>query len=283
GKSCGAERKVAGSAWGTWPSLSLLRRRACAGCGVLMALPRRTALAVATVLTAVAVTEAAAIAIAVAEPKTAVVALAIAVDLAHHRGRALLVLAHSNREIAHHILAQPLLPLDLVESGRRRLDVEQGEMRFAVLAQPIGQGFHAPLFGLGDLAAHLLDDGFELGGQVFDLLRARVLARDKDVFIERHGCLSSLGAPPGAKPFETFRERLECSEGGNTGRRTIGSCRTALCHAAVRSVPSRERAEAAVLRRSGEKGRRRGGVAGLRAHPPPLARRAARGGRGELL
>src|SRR5262249_60170561 len=29
-------------------------------------------------------------------------------------------------------------------------------------------------------------------------------------------------APPGAKPFEPFRERLECSEGGNTGRRTIG-------------------------------------------------------------
>jgi len=26
---------------------------------------------------------------------------------------------------------------------------------------------------------------------------------------------------PGAKPFEPFRERLESSEGGNTGRRTI--------------------------------------------------------------
>ena len=89
------------------------------------------------------------------------------------------MLVHANGEIAQHVFVEPLLPLDLVERGRRRIDVEQREMRLAVLAQAIGEGLHAPLLGLGDLAAHLLDDAFELGGQFFDLLRADVLARRK--------------------------------------------------------------------------------------------------------
>ena len=183
------------------------------------------------------------------------------------------MLVHPHRKIAQHVLAQPLLPLDLIEGGRGRLDVEQSEMRFAVFAQTVGEGFYAPLFGLGDLASHLLDDGFELGGQLFDLLRARVLARDEDVFVERHRCLSLVWRSfPGAKPFESFRERLECCEGGNTGRRTIMSCRAASGRAADRSVPSRDRAEAAVIRSSGEKARRPTTCRTLTATVPTLDR-----------
>jgi len=48
------------------------------------------------------------------------------------------VLAHPNGEVAHHVLAQPLLPLDFIERGGRRIDIEQREMPFAVLAQTIG-------------------------------------------------------------------------------------------------------------------------------------------------
>src|SRR6476661_7220533 len=93
------------------PWLSLLASRAGRGVFVV-AFPRRTAvaltLAIAAVLATVAIAEAA--------------ALTIAVDLAHHRGGTFLVHVHANREVAQHVLAEPLLPLDLVEGGRRRVD-----------------------------------------------------------------------------------------------------------------------------------------------------------------
>src|SRR3954454_7108728 len=41
-----------------------------------------------------------------------------------------------------------------------------------------------------------------------------------------------------------LRERLECSEGGNTGRRTNGSCRIERIKTAVRSAPSRDQRSA---------------------------------------
>src|SRR4030095_16531734 len=55
-----------------------------------------------------------------------------------------------------------------------------------------------------------------------------------------------VGADPGAKPSEPFRERLECCEGGNTGRRAIWPCHNRIC-VAVRSAPGRDRAEAVVI------------------------------------
>src|SRR5262249_57886877 len=130
----------------------------------------------------VAIAEAAAITITKAE--TPIVALAVTVGLAHHRGGAVLVLMHTNREVAQHILADPLLSLDLVEGGRWRVDIEQGEMRLAVLTQTVGEGLNAPLLGLGDLAPRLFDDGLELRGQFFDLLRARVWAREGEALGE---------------------------------------------------------------------------------------------------
>src|SRR5262249_50582081 len=176
-----------GSAFGEAPWSSLLH--SCAGEGrFVVAFPRRTAVAlavaVATVLTTLAIAETAAVTITKAE--TPIVALAVAVNLTHHRGGAVLVLVHPNCDVAQHFLAEPLLSLDLLEGGRRRIDIEQGEMRLAVLAQTVGEGLHAPLLGLGDLATHLFDDGLELGGQCFDLLRAGVLAREEDVFVEWH-------------------------------------------------------------------------------------------------
>ena len=104
---------------------------------------RRTAVAIAVAIatdaaaTAVAIpvtAEAAATAAAIAEAAAAIVALAIAIDLAHHRGGAFLVLLDADREVAQHVLVEPFLPLDLVDRGRRRVDVEQREMRLAVLA-----------------------------------------------------------------------------------------------------------------------------------------------------
>jgi hypothetical protein len=38
-------------------------------------------------------------------------------------------------------------------------------------------------------------------------------------------CFKSSVLDPGAKPLEPFGERLECSEGGSTGRRAKWPCR----------------------------------------------------------
>src|SRR5262249_20048239 len=141
------------------------------------------------------VTEAATIAVAeTAAP--ALIALAIPIDLAHHHRGAFLELLDPHREVAQHIFIEPLLPLDLVDHGRRRVEVHEGVVRLAVLAQPVGERLDAPLLELGDLAAHLLDDALEMGGQLLDLLRARVLAREEDVLIEGHGMPFPLLCPP---------------------------------------------------------------------------------------
>ena len=94
---------------------------------------------------------------------------------------------HANREIAQHILIQSLLALDFSEGARRGIDIEQGKMRLSILVQPIRERFETPLLGFCDLPSHLLDHAFELSREFLDLLRAGVLSRQEDVFIERHG------------------------------------------------------------------------------------------------
>ena len=64
--------------------------------------------------------------------------------------------------------------------------VQEREVGLAVLANPVGEGLDAPIFGLGDLSAHLFDDVFVLRGHFVNLLRRDVLARHVDVFIQRH-------------------------------------------------------------------------------------------------
>ena len=71
------------------------------------------------------------------------------------------------------------------------------------------------------LPPSLLDDARDLGGQFFDLLGARILTREKYMLIKRHGSPFLVGADPGGKPFEPFGKDSKCSEGGNTGRRTV--------------------------------------------------------------
>ena len=118
---------------------------------------------------------------------------------------------------------QAFLSLDFVERGGWCVNIEQRHVRLAVLPDAVGEGLQPPIFVFGDLATHLSNDTGQLGGQFFDLLRAQVLARKVDVFVQRHECLSLLFKSsvldPGAKPLEPFGERLECSEGRSTGRR----------------------------------------------------------------
>src|SRR6201996_300177 len=125
--------------------------------------------------------------------------------------------------MADHVFADPLLTLDLRDSGRGRVDVEQHKMRLAILVHAIGQRTHAPVLGLGDLAARLFDDAGHLGGQFFDLLGARILTREKNMLIKRHGypflVLARFPAASPSRPSEKDSTiKLRRRKHGTTGR-----------------------------------------------------------------
>src|SRR5882757_206824 len=122
---------------------------------IVVARPARTT--VAAIAAAVAIAAEAAIAVAT-ETAAAIVAITVAIGLAHHRGGAFLVLIDANGEIADHVFADPLLPLDLGDGRRRAIDVQENEMGLAILVHPVGERTYAPVFHLHDLAAELLDD-----------------------------------------------------------------------------------------------------------------------------
>src|ERR1700730_5286247 len=179
---------------------------------------------VTTITTTVTIATEAAVAVA-ADPAATVVAITIAIRLAHHGRRTFFVFFDANGQIANHVFADPLLALDLGDSGRRRVDIQQHKMCLAVLVHAVGQRTHAPVLGLGDLAARLCDDAGHLGGQFFDLLGARILTREKNMLIKRHGCpFQVLARFPAASPSNPSERTRISSEGGSTGRRTDWPC-----------------------------------------------------------
>src|SRR5205814_1628073 len=149
-RSCGGERKVGGPAMMRTAWCLLLARRHCRRRRRLFAVTRaaRPVAAIPAIAKAVAaIAEAVA---TIAEASTAaLVALAVAVGLAHHRGRALFVLVDAHRQVAQHVFRQPLLALDLGQRGRRRVELEHGEVGFAVLADAERERLHAPVFRIG--------------------------------------------------------------------------------------------------------------------------------------
>src|SRR5262249_48634247 len=150
----------------------LLVRRRCFG--VFARTARAAVTAEATAITIAAETAAFAVAteaaFTAAKSATAVVPLAVAIGLAHHRRRAFFVFLDADAEIADHVFADALLALDLGDRRGGRVDVEQHEVRLAVLVHAVGEGAHAPVLGLGDLAAGLFDNAGHLGRQFFHLL-----------------------------------------------------------------------------------------------------------------
>src|SRR5579871_511731 len=195
GRSCGGGR-TGGAGSELQRPLSLLPGRRRGGLLIFTRAARRT-VATRTAIVAVAATEAAAVLTVAAEAtilaRTAIAEaavatiVAIAIGLAHHRRGAFLEFVDAHGEIAQHVLVDALLAFDLGNNGRGAIDVEHHEMRLAVLVDAVGQRAQAPLLGLGDLAAKRGDDAGDLVGDVFDLLRARVLTREKHMLIERHG------------------------------------------------------------------------------------------------
>src|SRR6516164_7251851 len=140
------------------------------------------------------------------ESAAVTIAAEAAISIAAEAAATIVALA----QIADHVFTDALLPLDLGDRRRRRVDVEQHEVRLPILVHAVGEGAHAPVFRLGDLAAVLFDDAGHLSGQLLDLLGARVLAREKNMLVKRHGVLSfNVGAAPGVKPLETFGKTRE--------------------------------------------------------------------------
>src|SRR4051812_8239566 len=124
--------------WVLCSSMSLLR------CRCRRFITRRARLTIAAAVTEAATTTTTTLAvasetaaIAIAETAAAAV-VAVTIGFTHHRRRTFFVLADADSEIAQNVFAQTFLPLDLVEGGRWRVEIEKREMRFAVLTQPIG-------------------------------------------------------------------------------------------------------------------------------------------------
>src|SRR4051812_33734922 len=158
----------------------LLRR-----CGGRVSVVARTPVVTAWATIAIAAIET----VATVEAATAaLVTFAIPVHLAHHRGRALLVLVDAHRQRPQHVFREALLPLDLGQRGGGRIELEQREVRLAVLADAERKRLDAPVFRIADeLATEAFDDALECGRHLLDLLRAQILARQIDVFVQWHG------------------------------------------------------------------------------------------------
>ncbi len=124
------------------------------------------------------------------------------VALAHHHRRLGLVRLDLDGEKAEHLGGQAHAPLHLGHGRRRRIDVEQREVRLAALLDLVGEAFDAPVLALGDLAATLLDEIGEFFGECLDLGVGDVLAREEHMLVESHAdSLSFCSCRPGAKPL----------------------------------------------------------------------------------
>src|ERR1700748_3992442 len=127
-------------------------------------------------------------------------------------------------------------------------------MCLAVLVHAIGERTHAPIFRLRDLAARLFDDAGHLGGQFFNLLGARVLTREKNMLVERHGCpflcwRGSSAASP-SNPSEKTRDKLKKAgtrDDGPIGPATSKHQKGEIAET-VRSAPGRGPTDGRVIR-----------------------------------
>src|SRR5690606_3181596 len=136
--------------------------------------------AVAAVTTIAPVTARAAVETAVA------VAALVAVALLHHRGGTFLVRLDPKGDEAQDVLVDAHLALHLGHGRGRGVDVDQREMRLAVLLDTVGERLDAPVLGLADGAAVRLDDALELFDEGLDLLCGNILACQEDVLVESH-------------------------------------------------------------------------------------------------
>src|SRR6185436_519398 len=155
-----ARRRGVGVARRTRPAFAVAARSAALAIpteAAALAVPAETAAAATGAAAATAIsTEAAATAtettaFAAEAPAVAVAAL-VAVALAHLDRRLGLVRLDPDCQEAKDVGGEPHTPLHLGHGGRRRIDVDQREVRLAILLDLVGERLDAPVFGLADLA-----------------------------------------------------------------------------------------------------------------------------------
>ena len=161
------------------------------------------------------------------------------------------MLVDAHRDVAQHVFAESRCWRSTsvtAAGGVSRLSMVKCALRFLLDAER--ERLDAPVFRIADeLAAEALDDALEGGGHLLDLLRAQILARQVDVFVQWHANAFPLLSLVWRQALRAFRERQRSSqEGGNTGRRTMRSYRP-FSGTAVRSAPGRDRAEARFIAR----------------------------------
>ena len=195
----------------------------------------------------------------VAVAALAVLAL-VAVALLHHHRRLGLERLDADGHEAEDVLVDAHLALHLGDRRRRGVEVEEREMRLAVLLDAVGEGLDAPHLGLLDLAAVLLDDALVLVDHRLDLLGRHVLASHEDVFVERHiGPFSRLSSSldalmsSEASRFDASdrRQALRASQGPSGCRRrrhgTTDPKKPCMDKPAVRSAPGRSEREGGAI------------------------------------
>src|SRR5262249_7148323 len=104
----------------------------------------------------------------------------------HDRRRALLEGVDAHGQETDDVLVDRHRPLELLHGGRRRVDVEQRVVALAVLLDAEGEGPQTPVLFLGDGAALCGDQFGKLVGEGLHLRRRHILARNEDVFVQRH-------------------------------------------------------------------------------------------------
>src|SRR3984893_14419532 len=146
-------------------------------------------------------------------------AAVVIVALAQHCRLALLKSFGADCHEADDIFVDTHLPFHFGERGGRGIDIQKREMCLAVLLDPVGQGFHSPIFHFLDFATEGFDDSFELRRERLHLLGGNILTRQIDVLVKSHWAafLFHSSRRPGAEPFEPGKARA-ANEGGDTGR-----------------------------------------------------------------
>jgi hypothetical protein len=105
------------------------------------------------------------------------------------------VLVDADGQPADDVFVDAVLPLELGDHRARRFDVEEHEVRLAVAVDLVGEVLETPGLGLGDLALAGLDDFGGCCGQGVHLSLAQVLAREKDMLVQRHARVPFISVP----------------------------------------------------------------------------------------
>ena len=152
---------------------------------------------------------------------------------------------------AQNVFVDAHLAFHLGQGGRGGVDVEQREVRLAVLLDPVGEGLDAPVFDLFDLAAGGGDDPFILLGQRFHLLGGYVLTSKIDVLVKSHDDLAFLCVRLLRRGALRARRKARRNSKSKAGTREDEPRRFLLARPAFRSAPGRSRRSASYTRKSG--------------------------------